>query len=163
MATQRLTRDLDHAMLGGVCSGIANRLDVDPTIVRVSTVLIAVFTGGLGILGYLALWLIMPRPDAPGKPSRDRINEELRDASERVQEAAGIISRAARQAADEISEASRRRAPSAQSEAQPEARSGDSAAAPSPGATSEYDAGGTPSEPPAAPETGPAGDERPSR
>jgi len=164
MATQRLTRDLENAMLGGVCAGIANRLDLDPTIVRVATVVLALITGGVVLIIYVALWLIMPRPDAPGRPSRDRINEELRDATDRVQEAAGILTRAARQAADELSEASRRRAPSAQAPdaSAPPMPAQDVTPPPPPAPTSEYDAGATPPEPPAAPETGStAGDTRP--
>ena len=46
-------------MLGGVCKGIADYFDIDPTLVR-----IAWFVGswfyGIGILIYLALWLIAP-------------------------------------------------------------------------------------------------------
>jgi len=37
MANNRLVRDKEHAMLGGVCAGIANRFDLDRTIVRIAT------------------------------------------------------------------------------------------------------------------------------
>jgi phage shock protein C len=45
--------------LFGVCSGLANYLDLDPTIVRVGFVL-AVILGGMGILVYLVLAVVMP-------------------------------------------------------------------------------------------------------
>ena len=47
-------------MLGGVAGGLANYLDIDPTLVRVIWVLAVVFGLPLAILGYLVLWLVMP-------------------------------------------------------------------------------------------------------
>lgn len=44
----------------GVCSGIANYFDLDPTIVRVLFVLFALLVGS-GILAYLVLAIIMPK------------------------------------------------------------------------------------------------------
>jgi len=49
-------------MIGGVCGGLGEVLDVDPTIVRVVFVLLGLL-GGHGILLYIILWLIMPRQD----------------------------------------------------------------------------------------------------
>jgi len=46
-------------MIAGVCSGIAQYLDVDPTIIRLLFVLFA-FMGGGGLWIYLVLWFIMP-------------------------------------------------------------------------------------------------------
>jgi len=45
--------------LFGVCSGIANYLDADPTIVRALFV-VAVLMAGTGILAYIVLAFIMP-------------------------------------------------------------------------------------------------------
>jgi phage shock protein C len=47
-------------VLGGVAGGLANYLDIDPTLVRVIWVLAVVFGLPLAILGYLVLWLVMP-------------------------------------------------------------------------------------------------------
>lgn len=59
MTTQkRLTRSKDK-MVAGVCSGIGNYLDIDPTIVRIVFVLLA-FAGGAAILAYLIMWIIIP-------------------------------------------------------------------------------------------------------
>ncbi|HNG57538.1 MAG TPA: PspC domain-containing protein, partial [Solirubrobacterales bacterium] len=43
---KRLQRDRQGGMLAGVCSGIALRLKVDPTLVRVVAVVLTVITGG---------------------------------------------------------------------------------------------------------------------
>ena len=60
---RRLTRDTQRAVLGGVAAGFGRYLDVDPVLVRLGFVLLA-FVNGLGILFYLASWLLMPRADA---------------------------------------------------------------------------------------------------
>ena len=62
---KRLTRDTQHAVLGGVAAGFAQYLQVDPVLARLGFVLLA-FVNGLGILFYLVCWLIMPRADAVG-------------------------------------------------------------------------------------------------
>lgn len=56
---KKLERSRDERMLAGVCGGIAKYLNVDPTVVRLATVLMA-FVGGAGILVYVAGWLLMP-------------------------------------------------------------------------------------------------------
>ncbi len=103
MPNNRLTRDKEHAMLGGVCAGIANRFSLDVTIVRVASIGLGVLSAGTALILYIALWIIMPVDEAtPHRPSRDEITEEIRDAADRVQEAARIVTAAAKQAADEI-------------------------------------------------------------
>ena len=62
---RRLTRDTRRAVLGGVAAGFGRYLDVDPVLARLAFVLLA-FVNGLGILFYLACWLLMPRADAEG-------------------------------------------------------------------------------------------------
>jgi phage shock protein C len=56
---KRLYRDKSNEMIGGVCSGIAEYLDVDVTIIRLLFVLFT-FMGGGGLWIYLVLWFIMP-------------------------------------------------------------------------------------------------------
>ncbi|GAC1439769.1 MAG: hypothetical protein NVSMB63_05370 [Sediminibacterium sp.] len=55
----RLYRDENDKILGGVCSGLANYLRIDPTIVRLVFALIS-FGAGTGILLYILLWVILP-------------------------------------------------------------------------------------------------------
>ena len=56
---KRLTRS-DDKMIGGVCAGLTEYLDLDPTIVRIVWGLMVLFAG-FGILLYVILWLIMPK------------------------------------------------------------------------------------------------------
>ena len=45
--------------IAGVCAGVANYFDVDPTIVRVIWGVLA-FCYGAGIIAYIILWIIAP-------------------------------------------------------------------------------------------------------
>ena len=45
--------------IGGVCAGVANYFDIDPTIVRVIWGVLALCYGA-GVLAYLILWAIAP-------------------------------------------------------------------------------------------------------
>ena len=54
--------DSDRKMMG-VCGGLGEWLEIDPLLVRVAFILLALM-GGLGILVYIVLWLLIPRaPD----------------------------------------------------------------------------------------------------
>jgi len=55
----RMYRDPDHRMIGGVCSGMAAYWDIDPLIVRVIFIALAL-GGGLGVLVYLILYIVIP-------------------------------------------------------------------------------------------------------
>ena len=133
MATNRLYRDTENAMLGGVCAGFAKRFDLDPTIVRVAVIGLAVLTVGTTVLLYLALWIIMPAGAEADtrRPSRDQLSEEFRGAGERVAEAGRIVSRAAKQAAGEISALQNRPAAGESAAAEPTSDAASSAEAPS--------------------------------
>jgi phage shock protein PspC (stress-responsive transcriptional regulator) len=47
-------------MLGGVCSGVADYLDVDVTLVRLIAVVAAVLGFGSLVVAYVVAWLLMP-------------------------------------------------------------------------------------------------------
>ena len=56
---KRLTRDVKNKKIAGVCAGIANYFDLDPTLVRVIWILL-VCVAGTGVLAYLIAWAGMP-------------------------------------------------------------------------------------------------------
>jgi phage shock protein PspC (stress-responsive transcriptional regulator) len=60
---KRLVRDTRRGIIGGVAAGFGLYLDVDPVLVRLAFVLLA-FAHGLGVLLYLAGWLLMPRGES---------------------------------------------------------------------------------------------------
>jgi phage shock protein C len=61
----RLERSTTNKVIAGVCGGIAEYLQVDPTLVRVFFVVAGFLTAGAGILGYLVLLVLMPLPGRP--------------------------------------------------------------------------------------------------
>lgn len=61
----RLERSTANRVIGGVCGGIAEYLQVDATLVRVFFVVGAFITAGLGILAYIVLLVLMPLPGQP--------------------------------------------------------------------------------------------------
>jgi len=47
--------------MGGVCGGIGEMLDVDPTIIRLLTIVMFLATGIIPVLlGYIIAWFIVP-------------------------------------------------------------------------------------------------------
>ena len=56
---KKLYRARQGRMVAGVCAGIGEYLNVDPTVVRVIWAVISCF-GGLGILAYIACIFIIP-------------------------------------------------------------------------------------------------------
>ena len=65
METKRLYRSGRNAMIAGVCGGLAEYFNIDPTLVRLAFVLLAFATGFFpALLLYLILWIIVPRGGA---------------------------------------------------------------------------------------------------
>lgn len=66
MSTEkRLVRSLTDRMVGGVCGGIGQYFDIDPTLVRIAFAGLVLIGVGSPILLYLLLWVIMPAADSP--------------------------------------------------------------------------------------------------
>ena len=60
---KKLYRSKSNRMIAGVCAGVAEYLNIDPTVIRVIWA-IACF-GTLGVLAYIACALIIPeKPDS---------------------------------------------------------------------------------------------------
>ncbi len=59
MNNKKLYRKPNDQMIAGVCSGLAEYLGLDTTVVRLIFVLLF-FLGGNGILIYIILWILMP-------------------------------------------------------------------------------------------------------
>ena len=59
---KKLYRDTSSKMIAGVCSGVAEYINIDPTVVRLIWALLGL--GGAGILAYLIAALIIPEKPA---------------------------------------------------------------------------------------------------
>lgn len=56
---KRLVRNSQDRILGGVCSGLANYLDIDTSVVRILFVIGMILPGPFALI-YLILWILMP-------------------------------------------------------------------------------------------------------
>lgn len=59
IARERLVRPRADRKIAGVCAGFAEYFDIDVTLVRVVWLIVAFMTG-VGFLGYLIAWIVMP-------------------------------------------------------------------------------------------------------
>jgi phage shock protein PspC (stress-responsive transcriptional regulator) len=56
---RRLQRSRTEKLIGGVCSGLGAYFDVDPVLVRIAFVVLALLHG-VGIIAYIICWIAMP-------------------------------------------------------------------------------------------------------
>ncbi len=63
----RLTRSVSDRQIAGVCGGVAEYLDTDVTIIRIVTVVLAIYPGAIicGLIAYLIGWIVIPESQAP--------------------------------------------------------------------------------------------------
>ena len=66
-SVKRLYRSSDNRVFAGICGGLGEYFDVDPTVVRVVYVLLSLLTAFLGVLLYIILLFVIPnRPRIEG-------------------------------------------------------------------------------------------------
>jgi phage shock protein PspC (stress-responsive transcriptional regulator) len=56
---KRLVRSTTDKKIGGVCGGLADYFDLDPTIIRIVW-LLAILFAGTGLIAYVILWIALP-------------------------------------------------------------------------------------------------------
>lgn len=77
----RLYRSRDDRMIAGVAGGVAEHLDADPSIIRIVWALLIFLTGGLALLVYIVMAVVVPErpagmdpamtPSEPSTPASD--------------------------------------------------------------------------------------------
>lgn len=67
--TRRLYRSRTNRSIAGLCGGTAQFFGIDPTLVRIVTLLL-IFLGGLSIWVYILLWIIVPEEPLNLKTSK---------------------------------------------------------------------------------------------
>jgi phage shock protein C len=58
--SERLMRDMQHKKIAGVCAGLARYGGVDPVLIRLVFLVLAISTG-IGFIAYIVGWIIMPK------------------------------------------------------------------------------------------------------
>ncbi len=59
MEPKKLYRNMRNKMIGGVAAGLGDYFAIDPTLVRLAFVALALL-GGPGIVVYLIMWIVVP-------------------------------------------------------------------------------------------------------
>ncbi len=67
---RRLERNPDDKVIAGVASGVADFFGIDRTVVRVVWAL-TMLLGGLGVIVYIALWIVVPEGDSDRTVAHD--------------------------------------------------------------------------------------------
>lgn len=65
---KRLYRSKKDRILGGVCAGLGEHLDIDPTVIRLIWAVVTVLSFGTGIIVYILAWIIIPEADTDAAP-----------------------------------------------------------------------------------------------
>lgn len=61
---KKFRRSRRNQMIGGVCAGLGDFFNLDPTLVRISYVLLSILSVGFpGVLVYIIMWIIVPLED----------------------------------------------------------------------------------------------------
>lgn len=94
---KRLYRSRTNKMVAGVCGGLGEYMDIDPTLVRIVFVLL-VLASGMGVLAYLAMWLIVPEE---GETAESASAETVRAGAEQMAQKAQEVSGGVKQAVDD--------------------------------------------------------------
>lgn len=61
---RKLRRSIADRSIAGVCGGIAEHFSIDPTLIRLITLILILF-GGVSIWVYIILWIIIPEAPLP--------------------------------------------------------------------------------------------------
>ena len=72
-----IRRSTTDAKLAGLCGGVATHFGIDPVLVRVAWVLLAL-SGGIGVVLYLAGWLLIPLQGRATAPGHDMLGDSAR-------------------------------------------------------------------------------------
>jgi phage shock protein C len=57
---KRLCRSRKDRILGGICGGLGDHIDADPSIIRLVWIVVTLISFGTGIIVYAAAWIIVP-------------------------------------------------------------------------------------------------------
>ena len=78
MSAKQLFRSRKDGLIAGVCGGLAEYFNVDPSLVRLIFIL-AVFLGGAGLVVYLVAWLIVPENPEQSPTASFAKNQQMKE------------------------------------------------------------------------------------
>ena len=64
MTKKRIHRSTESKVIAGVCGGLGDYFDIDPTWIRILFVL-SIFANGIGLIAYIIWWIVVPQQPLP--------------------------------------------------------------------------------------------------
>ena len=69
-STKKLYRSKKNRILGGVCGGLGEYFDIDPSLIRLLWVFVFLM-GGSGLLICIIFWIVLPEEEESGKEMKN--------------------------------------------------------------------------------------------
>ncbi|MBI2357116.1 PspC domain-containing protein [Candidatus Dojkabacteria bacterium] len=88
--TKSLYRSKTDRVIGGVCGGLGEYFNVDSTIIRLLFVLI-VLSGGVGILAYFILWVVIPEEGAKDTTTENVVKKNSKEIESKMKSMANGV------------------------------------------------------------------------
>lgn len=82
-SVKKLYRLETDRVIGGVCSGLGEYFNLDPSLIRLIFVVLA-FAGGSGLPLYLVLWVILPKKSNLDMSTEEVINDNTREIKDKT-------------------------------------------------------------------------------
>jgi len=76
MKGKELYRSKEKRVIAGVCGGLGEFLETDPTVIRLAWALVTILSLWVGILGYLVAWIVIPEDS--NSPKRKKSTKKKR-------------------------------------------------------------------------------------
>lgn len=88
--SRKLLRQEEERVIGGVCAGLAHYFNVDPVLVRLIFVALALIQG-VGVIAYLIIWLIVPDESNRDLSGEEAFRANLADIQARAHQLVGRL------------------------------------------------------------------------
>lgn len=80
---KKLYRNKNLGILGGVCTGLAQYFEIDVVLIRAAFA-VSFLMGGVGLLFYIVLWIILPSSDHPVTETEKTSNPEMKKKNAQI-------------------------------------------------------------------------------
>ncbi len=79
MKQKKLYRSRENRMIAGVCGGLGEYLNIDPTLIRLAVVFLSLWLGGGGgLLLYFIAWFVIPEAPEPSSTTPPQLEDQTR-------------------------------------------------------------------------------------
>lgn len=84
--SKKLYRSDTEKIIAGVAGGIAEFMDLDPSLIRLAFVILGIFGGG-GVVIYIIMWLIVPKANTISSTNQETIKSNAQEIKSSIESA----------------------------------------------------------------------------